>query len=57
MHDILPHRTKCRTRRERGQLFILGLAELYDGLIMTLSLGFLTTDIRSWLLFTVFEDD
>lgn len=57
MHDAIPRKARCRSLRERGELFVLGLAEIYDGLVMVLSLGYLVTDIRSWLLFTVFEDD
>jgi hypothetical protein len=52
---------KCRfgrstARRERGQLLLLGLASIYEGLVAVLSLGFYTTDIRSYLLFDYFED-
>jgi hypothetical protein len=35
---------------------LLGLGTIFEGLVMTLSLGYLTVETRAWLLFTVFED-
>ena len=52
---ILPRRARCDDWCERGQLIALALASIYDGLVTVVSLGYLTTDIRQWLLFTVFE--
>lgn len=36
---------------ERVQLVILGFGAIIEGLIMVLSLGGISTDIRAWLLF------
>lgn len=56
MHPMIPRRPMfCHSRKERARMFVLGVAELYDGLIAVLSLGYLTTEVRSWLLFSVFE--
>lgn len=35
----------------------LGLATLYEGLVITLSLGFLNVDTRAWMLIEVLTDD
>jgi hypothetical protein len=56
-NNYLPRKARCRDWRERGQLIVLGAASIYDGLITVVSLGYLTTDIRAWLLFDVFEED
>jgi hypothetical protein len=45
------------SRRERWRFFLLGLGTIYEGLVMTLSLGYLTVDTRAWLLFDVFDDE
>ena len=38
------------------QFFMLGLATIWEGLIIVLSLGFLNCDIRAHLIFEIFED-
>jgi len=54
---FIPRRARCSTRRERCQLFVLGIATIYEGLVAALSLGFWSVETRSWLLFDVFDDD
>jgi len=46
-----------RTRADQRRVFLLGLATIYDGLVMTLTLGHCITNIRAWLLFEVWGDD
>jgi hypothetical protein len=53
---FIPAIARHLTRRERVQFFLLGLGTIFEGLVMTLSLGYLTVETRAWLLFTVFED-
>ena len=45
---------KIQDRSERRDIFLLGLAGLYDSLVMIFTLGLYTTKIRAWLLFDVF---
>lgn len=50
---------RARHGHKRGEQFrfwLLGLGTVYEGLVMVLSLGYLSVDTRSWLLFDVFED-
>jgi hypothetical protein len=35
---------------------VIGLAAIYEGLVSVLSLGYLNTDIRGWVLFDLFGD-
>lgn len=39
------------------QLVAVGLAALYEGLVTVLSLGYLTTDVRGWVLFEWLDDE
>ncbi len=58
--NILPQKSKYslyKSRKERLQMLVLGLASIYEGLVVLLSAGYLTTDIRAYLLFDVFVDD
>ena len=55
--DYLPRMERCHGWRDRCQLIVLALASIYDGLVTVVSLGHLTTDVRAWLLFDVFEGD
>lgn len=56
-HRFMPRRARIYQRRERWQLFVIGLASLYEGVVAVLSLGYLTVDTRSWVLFSIFGDD
>jgi hypothetical protein len=53
---LAPRKTRTTTRRQRGQMILLGLASIYEGLLEVCSLGYLTTDLGSWLLFEYFEE-
>jgi hypothetical protein len=57
MSKFLPSKARHFSTRERWQFFALGLGTIYEGLVMTLSLGYLTVDTRAWLLFDAFEED
>ena len=48
---------KIQDRSERRDMFLLGLAGLYDSLVMIFTLGLYTTQARAWLLFDVFTQD
>ncbi len=54
---FVPRRTNATTRREQVQLFVLGVATVYEGLVAVLSLGFCMVETRAWLLFEVFDQD
>ncbi len=54
---ILPYKAYHRSRRERSQFVLLGLATIWEGLVITLSLGFLTVSTRAWILFEVMDQD
>ena len=59
-NKIIPRRAWFRhkpRKHERLEFFLLGLGTLWEGLVITFSLGYLTVDTRAWLLFDVFEDD
>lgn len=53
---FMPHRSRHDGAKDHWQFFLLGLGTVYEGLVMVLSLGFLTVETRSWLLFDVFDD-
>lgn len=58
--QIRPHKTRYATRdrvREQAQMIMLGLGSIYEGLVIVLSLGYLNTNIRGWMLFTWFDED
>lgn len=52
---FVPKLVNASTHRERIQLFVLGVATVYEGLVGVLSLGFCTVETRAWLLFEVFD--
>jgi hypothetical protein len=54
--QILPHVARYDSTKERWQLVVIGLAAIYEGLVSVLSLGYLNTDIRGWVLFDLFGD-
>lgn len=53
---FMPCRARHNGAKDHWQFFLLGLGTVYEGLVMVLSLGFLTVETRSWLLFDVFDD-
>lgn len=55
MNRFVPKLANASTRRERVQLFVLGVATIYEGLVGVLSLGYCVVDTRAWLLFDVFD--
>lgn len=55
--EILPHVARYDSAKERWKLVLLGVACIYEGLVAVLSLGYLNTNIRGWMLFDFFEDD
>lgn len=57
MNVILPHVARNGSAKERWRLFVVGLASIYEGLVIALSLGYFTVDTRAWVLFDLFEDD
>jgi hypothetical protein len=57
MKPFMPRRAKYWGRKDHLQLFLLGLGAVYEGLVVVLSLGYLTVDTRAWMLFDLFEDD
>lgn len=54
---LLPKKAWHRDPRERCLFVLLGLATIYEGLVITLSLGFLTVETRAWIMFDVWDDD
>lgn len=61
MRDILkpfiPRRARHgNSARERWKFFAVGLGSLFEGAVIVLSLGYLNVEVRSWLLFEVFDD-
>jgi len=54
MKRFIPHIAKHGSLKEQAQFVVLGLASIYEGLVFVLSLGFLSVDIRSWLLIRSF---
>jgi hypothetical protein len=40
-HRFMPRRARIHKRTERWQLFVIGLASLYEGVVAVLSLGYL----------------
>jgi hypothetical protein len=42
--------------RGHFKFFVLGLATVYEGLVIVLSLGFLSTELRATLLFSDWMD-
>jgi hypothetical protein len=57
-NGILPKKAKhYGNTKEQLQFWLLGLGTIYEGLIMVLSLGFLTVNTRAWMLFELFEED
>ena len=56
-HRFIPTIARHSGARERWQFFALGLGSLYEGLVLVLSLGYLTVDTRAWLLFEAFDED
>lgn len=57
LRKFAPRRALHLSARDRWQFFALGIATIFEGLVMTLSLGYLTVDTRVWLMFEVFDDD
>lgn len=55
--EVLPHVARYASKKERWQLVVIGLAAIYEGLVAVLSLGYLNTHIRGWVLFELFDDD
>lgn len=55
--DILPHVARHASSKERWRFVVLGVATIWEGLVMVLSLGYLNVNTRAWLLFDFFEDD
>jgi len=51
-----PRRAVVNHRREYWQLWVIGLAYVYDGLVSVLSAGTLVSDLRTHFLFTYWED-
>ena len=49
--EIRPRAARCDNARERWTLVVIGLASIYEGLVEVLSLGYLTTHVRGWVLF------
>lgn len=47
----LPRIAKHYTARERWQFFALGLATVWEGLVIVLSLGYLSCEARAYELF------
>jgi hypothetical protein len=47
---------RVRNRQERLVLVLVALASLVDDLVCVGSLGFLSTDLRPWVLFGRFAD-
>jgi hypothetical protein len=45
------------SRRDHWRFFLLGLATLYEGLVITLSLGYLSVEARAYELFMRYDDD
>lgn len=45
-----------RTWKEQFKFFVVGLATVYEGLVIVVSLGFLNTEARSNLLFSDWID-
>lgn len=52
-----PRIAKHASRRDRWMLFVLGLASIFEGMVLVLSLGYLTVETRCWVLFELFEDE
>lgn len=50
-------RAKHSNWTEHCQMFVVGMAEIVQGLVTVLSLGFWRIELTAWLLFYVFEDD
>ncbi len=58
MSPLIPYRAIHFSKRDRRSFFVLGLATIYEGLVITLSLGFLTVDTRlAWLLHEHNDED
>lgn len=55
-HRFIPKKARNRTSRERWQLALIGLASIYEGIVLTFSLGYLSVDTRAWVLFDVIDD-
>jgi hypothetical protein len=53
---FVPRRARHYSTRERWEFVVLGLGTIFEGLVMTLSLGYFNVDTRAWLLFEVFDD-
>ncbi len=49
--------TKQSRRRERFALWMIGCAELWTGLVVVLSAGFLNSEVRPSMLFSVELDE
>lgn len=56
MNRFRPKRARHDNARDRWVFCLIGLASVYEGLVMALSLGYLNVDTRAWLLFDVFDD-
>jgi hypothetical protein len=52
-----PRWARHRSRRDQWRFFLIGLGTVYEGLVIALSLGWLTINTRAWLLFDLFDDD
>jgi hypothetical protein len=44
-------RSRVRDNREQAELVLLAIAGIVDGVVALVSLGYLTSDLRPWLLF------
>lgn len=51
LQHYLPRRAHNPTSKDRWEFFRLGLATLYEGLVITLSLGYLNVEARVYELF------
>jgi hypothetical protein len=56
MQHFMPRKARCHTRRERLHLWMIGLASIYEGLVLVLSLGWLSVDTRAWVVFQDWEN-
>lgn len=57
LKPFMPVKARHHSRKERWRFLMIGLGSLYEGLVITLSLGYLNVNTRSWMLFDLFEDD
>jgi hypothetical protein len=53
----VPSKARHNSRRDRWRFFLLGLATVYEGLVIVLSLGYLNCEARAYELFERGEDE